>query len=316
MRQPGRRAANNPADQHWQRSQRAGRRWALWGSLMGLLLGVAMAAPAPWLASALNQASGGRMLLAQARGSVWTGSALLVLTGGPGSRDAATLPDRLHWQLRPGWQGLRLQLAQTCCIAGQLTFSLQPGWSGLRLTLVPETNQAPTPTTTQTVEPGPAAVAAAQPTGLPGDAAGNQALAFWPASLLAGLGTPWNTLQLGGSLQLSSAGLNMHSRGGQWQLGGDLALDLLNMSSRLSPLPALGSYRVELQGGTAAGDAARLQLRTLGGALQIDGSGQFTATGLRFRGSAQAAPGQEAALANLLNIIGRRQGALSVISIG
>jgi general secretion pathway protein N len=37
---------------------------------------------------------------------------------------------------------------------------------------------------------------------------------------------------------------------------------------------------------------------------------------MRFRGEARAAEGQEAALANLLNIIGRRQGATSLISIG
>jgi general secretion pathway protein N len=37
---------------------------------------------------------------------------------------------------------------------------------------------------------------------------------------------------------------------------------------------------------------------------------------LRFRGEATAAEGDEGALDNLLNIIGRRQGARSVISIG
>jgi general secretion pathway protein N len=36
----------------------------------------------------------------------------------------------------------------------------------------------------------------------------------------------------------------------------------------------------------------------------------------RFSGQASAAAGAEAALNNLLNIIGRRQGARSVISIG
>jgi general secretion pathway protein N len=37
---------------------------------------------------------------------------------------------------------------------------------------------------------------------------------------------------------------------------------------------------------------------------------------VRFRGEAVAAPGDEPALNNLLNIIGRRNGARSVISIG
>ena len=36
----------------------------------------------------------------------------------------------------------------------------------------------------------------------------------------------------------------------------------------------------------------------------------------RFRGEATAEPGSESALNNLLNIIGKRQGASSVISIG
>jgi general secretion pathway protein N len=37
---------------------------------------------------------------------------------------------------------------------------------------------------------------------------------------------------------------------------------------------------------------------------------------LHFSGSASAAPDREAALANLLNIIGRRSGARSIITIG
>ena len=62
--------------------------------------------------------------------------------------------------------------------------------------------------------------------------------------------------------------------------------------------------------------AAALNLSTLEGALRLTGEGQWTGAGLRFRGDAQAAEGNEAALNNLLNIIGRRQGARSVISIG
>jgi general secretion pathway protein N len=50
--------------------------------------------------------------------------------------------------------------------------------------------------------------------------------------------------------------------------------------------------------------------------LQLSGSGQWAASRLRFAGQASAEPGAEPALNNLLNIIGRRQGALSLISIG
>ena len=48
----------------------------------------------------------------------------------------------------------------------------------------------------------------------------------------------------------------------------------------------------------------------------LDGTGEIGPNGVRFRGSAKAAPGSEDALNNLLNIIGRRNGALSAISIG
>ena len=66
----------------------------------------------------------------------------------------------------------------------------------------------------------------------------------------------------------------------------------------------------------ADGDTARLDVQTLSGALLLQGNGQWVGGRLRFAGDAQAAPGNEEALANLLNIVGRRQGARSVITIG
>ena len=59
-----------------------------------------------------------------------------------------------------------------------------------------------------------------------------------------------------------------------------------------------------------------LAAATLSGALRLSAQGQWAATGLRLRGEATAAPGSERALDNLLNIIGRRQGARSVFAIG
>jgi general secretion pathway protein N len=57
-------------------------------------------------------------------------------------------------------------------------------------------------------------------------------------------------------------------------------------------------------------------LSTLAGELLLSGSGQWTGSQWRFRGEARAAPGAEGELDNLLNFLGRRQGALSAISIG
>lgn len=281
----------------WQRALRAGRRWAAWGAALGLAAGVVAQAPAQWLADGLQSASGGRLLLAEARGSLWNGSAVLVLTGGAGSRDAAALPGRVEWQLRPGLTSLHLRAQQACCLPDGLQLTLTPGWRGHRLAL-----DAPAGTST-----GPGGAAPAGPARLLGQ---------WPASWLAGLGTPWNTLQLGGQLQLSSTGFALQTDAGQVRLTGDLALQLRGASSRLSSLPALGSYQLLLQGSGQGDTPTALRLSSTEGPLRLQGEGQWTGARLRFRGTAQADAGQESALANLLNIIGRRQGALSVISIG
>ncbi len=290
-------AAPQPADaSRWQRAQRAGRRWAAWGAGLGLVAGLVAQAPAQWLADRLHSATGGRLLLAEARGSLWNGSALLVLTGGEGSRDASALPGRLDWRLRPSLGGLHLDARQACCLPNGLQLTLTPGWNGFSLAL-----DGPTPSPV-------AAAAASSPAA--------RQLGQWPASWLAGLGTPWNTLQLGGQLQLASSGLRLQAVASQLRLVGDLQLQLRGASSRLSALPTLGSYQLLLQGSGQADEATQLHLTSLDGPLRLTGDGQWTGARLRFRGTAQASDGQDSALANLLNIIGRRQGALSVISIG
>jgi general secretion pathway protein N len=131
-------------------------------------------------------------------------------------------------------------------------------------------------------------------------------------------------LQPSGSLQLSTPGLALENVQGRWLVEGRADLALNAFASRLSTLDVLGSYNLVLTGAplrtaanAAAGDAgATLQLFTTSGALLLQGQGQWVASKLRFNGEASAAPGSETVLNNLLNIIGRRQGARSVISIG
>ena len=119
-----------------------------------------------------------------------------------------------------------------------------------------------------------------------------------------------------GALQLSTPGLVLESASGRWTFSGRADLDLQSLASRISTLDILGSYRLTLAGDGAQREGTSVLLTTTSGALQLSGNGQFAAGRLRFRGQASAAPGSEAALNNLLNIIGRRQGAQSVISIG
>jgi general secretion pathway protein N len=177
---------------------------------------------------------------------------------------------------------MELVARQACCIFGATRVQIKPGLGRLTVTIPPAPN----------------------------------GIGQWPAAWLSGLGTPFNTLQLGGTMRLATPGARIEYVQGRWRLDGQATLDLAGVSSRISTLDELGSYRIVLSGNAASGDTASMQVSTTSGALQLSGSGQWAGPTLRFRGEAVAAEGSESALNNLLNIIGRRQGARSVISIG
>ena len=252
-------------------------RWALTGGLVGLTLALLVFAPARWLAALVRQASGGQVVLAAPRGSFWQGSAQLELSGGEGSRDAIALPGALTWRLRPAWNGMTMQLNAECCTQQQpMQLTVTPaGWGGVRLVM--------------------------------SDSQSN-----WPAGLLAGLGTPWNTLQVQGELLASTHGFTVQWVQGRLSLAGRLQLDASRVSSRLSTLRPMGSYRLTLLGGAAS----TLELNTLEGSLRLTGQGQWVGQRLRFEGEASATPESVDALSNLLNIIGRRNGATAIIKVG
>lgn len=262
---------------------RTPRRWSIAGALVGVIAALIVFAPASWLARGLAAATGDHLLIVDTRGSVWNGSGVLVLGGGAGSRDAAALPGRLHWRMAVKGLGLQLAARQDCCINGDLLLGIKPGFGRVELSI---DNKA-------------------------------DWLARLPADVLAGLGTPWNTLQLGGSLRLSARDLRLEWVQGRWRQFGELQLDLLNLSSRVSTVAPLGSYRFTVTADPGNAGVSALRLSTLEGALQLSGVGVLNSGGKsRFTGEAGAAPGREEALNNLLNIIGRRQGARSVLTIG
>jgi general secretion pathway protein N len=269
------------AEQAWVEARGAAVRWAVAGALFGIVAAFVLFAPASWLARAVASSTDDRLILADARGTIWSGSAVAVLAGGPGSRDATTLPGRLEWTLAPRWYGVELAARQECCLNGTVRVEIRPGLGRVRATLLPT----------------------------------NGWVAQWPSAWLGGLGTPWNTLQLGGNVRLVSPGATIESVEGRWRLEGkaDLALD--SVSSRLTTLDTLGSYTVTLSS-TGSNGATLLSLSTQEGALQLSGTGTWGPGGVKFRGEARSGAADEAALSNLLNIIGRRDGARSIISIG
>jgi general secretion pathway protein N len=249
--------------------------WAMAGAFIGALWATLQFAPATWVQQAARIATDGRLVLRDSQGTLWHGSAQVGFTGGAGSSDAARLPGRVQWDLHAGLNGLQLALHADCCTPQALQFTLTAGLRSWRVQLAPGEST-------------------------------------WPAAVLAGLGTPWNTVQLQGPLLLKTPGFSLVSAVDRLQVEGSMSLEMANMSSSLSTLHPLGSYRLLLTGG----DQPTLDLRTLEGSLQLQGMGRWTAAHLRFVGEARADAAHEAELTNLLNIMGQRDGARSVITLG
>ena len=253
----------------------SGWRWAVLGALIGIVVALAAFAPARWLAAGLTQWSNGHLQLINARGTVWNGTAGVVFSSGASGAESISLPGMLGWTLRPRWDGVTAVLDIPCCAASPLALTGRPRPDGLEL-------------------------------------AWRDGQSRWPATLLAGFGAPWNTLKLEGVLDLSMQALVLRWSGSRLTLAGRATLDATDISSSLSTLKPMGSYRIALEGGPVPS----LLVTTREGSLQLSGSGRWNGTAMRFDGEASAAPGREDALSNLLNIIGRREGARSLITLG
>jgi general secretion pathway protein N len=257
------------------------RRWAWLGAITGLLAALLVFAPARWLGAALGSLSGGKLQLVNTRGTAWNGRGDLLFSGGEGSRGQTALPQGIRWTLRPAWsQGpaLRARLSSPCCTEQPLTLTVRSGLGNAEVRF---------------------------------DAFSSR----WPAAMLVGLGTPWNTLRLDGQLVLQSPGFSVAWNSGRPKLVGQIVIEAHDLATRVSTLRPLGSYRIDITA-RAEGDEAHLALTTLNGGLQLQGKGQWVGGRLRFRGDARAATGNETALANLLSIIGRRDGKRSVLTFG
>lgn len=253
----------------------AGWRWAIAGALLGAAVALVLFAPARWLAAGLSDATQGRLLLVNPRGTVWNGSSGVVFSSGAVGAVAISLPGTLNWRLRPGWLGVNAVLDLPCCAAQPLALKASSHGNGLRLDW-------------------------------------RDGQSRWPATMLAGFGAPWNTLKLDGVLDLSTQALTMEFSPAALAMTGRATLDATDLSSSLSTLRPMGSYRVALVGGPTPS----VLLSTQKGSLELNGSGSWNGRALRFNGEAIAAPGREDALSNLLNIIGRRDSARSIITLG
>ncbi|MBU1361324.1 MAG: type II secretion system protein N, partial [Gammaproteobacteria bacterium] len=192
-------------------SNRRGWRWAVLGALLGGLLALAFYAPARWLAAGLSYWTGGHLQMVNARGTVWNGDAGLVFSSGAGGAEPISLPGNIDWTLRPRWDGVVASLDIPCCAAEPLVFRARPRANGLGLEW-------------------------------------RDGQSTWPAALLTGFGAPWNTLKPEGTLKISMQGLRMQFEGNRLLVDGNAILEATDISSSLSTLKPMGSYRLALAG--------------------------------------------------------------------
>lgn len=254
-------------------------RWAALAAA-GVVAAVAallVSAPASLIDAALSHSSLGRVRLADADGSVWRGRGRIVLVD-----PAQSQPDRL--------------VLGGFALPGAVVWTLRP------LPLVFGLVDA-----TVAIEP------MAEPVRISGNptelriTAGSLDL---PSAELARLGSPWNTIRPSAALSLRWQSLGIRDG----VLDGRTVIELRDVASAMTQVRPLGTYRIAVDGN---GRDVSLVLSTLSGPLRLQGQGTWDRrAGVRFTAQARAEGADQVRLQSLLNLIGRREGDLTVVRIG
>lgn len=248
---------------------------------IGLLAGSSVFAPARWWALAVDAGTQGRVQLVHPQGSVWRGEAGLLLHGDGGT---LALPGGIAWRIglssKPAL-GVTLDLTLRCCAPQTWQWRLgrmEGAWA---------------------VESRPHR-------------------STWDLAWLRALGSPWNTLGFQGTLELDVGVLRWPLSGtaaaGRTPPRGHWTADIIDLSAAVATVRPLGSYR--LSGDLAGPSGPTIALSTLSGDLRLDGEGAWRRGRFHFQGLAQAAPDRLDALSNLLNLLGRRDGARAHLRLG
>ena len=236
-------------------------------------------APASFADLALRQATLGRVRLAEAVGTVWTGSGRVVLTdaaatetvpSGPVASGLA-IPGRIGWSVRV----LPLLLGLV-----DATVSLDAARPPVRIS------------------------------GNPTDLRVGAGSLDLPSAQLARLGSPWNTIRPSAALSMRWDALAIR----QGVLDGRASIELRDTASAMTPIRPLGTYRIDV---TGTGRDVALSLVTLSGPLRLEGRGSWDRrAGVRFTAEARADGPERFALQSLLSLIGSREGDRTIIRIG
>ncbi|SIT42073.1 putative general secretory pathway protein N [Paraburkholderia ribeironis] len=251
---------------YWMRRLRVALPWLVVAVLSAAAVMLTLL-PAAWITPQFARQTHGHVNLVDPAGSLWHGSATLMLAAGSDMSAATLLPGRIEWRTAfwPLFTGrVRMIMRHSEAMPDPITVDATPR--------------------SATVTPGVIAV---------------------PASLLSGLGAPFNTLDLQGNVQLAWSDWRSFNR----EAFGQVTVTLNDVSSRVSLVKPLGSYRVTFQ---AQGASSTLDLTTLKGPLMLSGSGTVSAASTSFHGMASAAPEARDNLAGLLNLLGRPTGSGTV----
>lgn len=206
-------------------------------------------------------------------GTLWHGSATLALQGPHGR--GLSLPGRIHWQWSvsmPDWRPqIRLALDADCCMRQPAVLAigrLSEFW-GAELSM-------------------PASQ--------------------WPLEVIQGLGSPWNSIALAGQLQTQPS---------QWQLNGmtqnisgTITVQVHDLQVAMVPGLVLGRFDLVATrpNSLTSNTPVLLTLRTQQGPLMLEGQGQLSPGGMRFKGTASAEPESKERLQSLLTLLGEPQG--------
>lgn len=240
-------------------------------------------APAAWLDRLLMAGTRGQLRLAEATGTIWKGDGRLVFVGAAAATGAPA-PDSVQGAVIRG-----------VALPGRLRWQL-----------------APLPLVVGVIEAQIMIEGMKQPVRLQGRlldmrlSNGQLALA---RTDLGALGSPWSTVRPAGAVRLSWESVTVQA--GRFE--GRVQIELRDLSSALSAVRPLGSYRIMIDG---RADQTSIELNTISGALELSGRGGLERGRLRFTAQAAPADPQDSRLTGLLGLLGPREGAHTVIKIG
>ena len=292
------------------------------GSLFGILLGAIYFAPAAWLGVVLESVSHKHLSLAQARGTMWSGSGVLLInsvetrfSNSPAQRDLgnsnslnengagfsskgahlyiaspfkwqigwvwsgvssnsapSSLPNQSNPSTSPAHSGLALSVENLCCTQSPWVLMYRPAWTDIQEGAF----------TTELLD---------------------SQISF-PAQWLSALGVPWNTVDPKGILNFETRNASIKGylfRDKAPVFQGLAELTLKDLSSRLSPLSPLGTYKVKLYSQHSSGNGSPsnpeltsampdlyISLETTQGRLELSGEGKWSNKHLYFNGLAKA----------------------------